>query len=163
MDITVRLLKPAKDRVITYQGELVERTTTMLVLRAVWSERMGRVDAGPVVFEPGDVLYEYFYSDRWYNIFALHTADGRLKGWYCNLTRPAVISDASVESEDLELDLFITPDRQRTHLLDAEEYKAWGLPKRDPAAHNAVQAALTELHAQALQGVSPFDTGGAPR
>ncbi len=155
MQITVRLLKPAKDRVITYQGTLLHRSTNQMVIRARWE--MDTLDLGYVVFAHGDELDEYYYGDRWYNIYQLHAPEGQLKGWYCNITRPAIFHQDSIESEDLDLDLFVSPDRQTVLLLDDDEYAAHGLETRDPEAHAQVQAAVAELRAMARRGVAPFD------
>lgn len=154
MVITVRLHKPASGKVITYRGQLVERSDTHILLHAEWE--MNMVDRGYVTFEPGDYLYEHFYSDRWYNVFELHAPDGRLKGWYCNLTRPAVFHAESIDSEDLEMDLFVAPQRDSMRILDEDEYAALALEQTDPAAHAQVQAALAELQALARRGAQPF-------
>jgi hypothetical protein len=159
MRITVNLIKPTKDKVITYRGELLERTATQILLYARWE--LGPVDLGYVTFEPGDYLYEYFYSNRWYNVYELHDPEGHLKGWYCNITRPAIFGIDSIESEDLELDLFVSPERRTIMLLDEDEYNARDLHTTDPAAHAAAQAAVAELHDLAWRGDGPFRTGTA--
>jgi hypothetical protein len=156
MLLTIHLIKPLKDQVITYSGELLWHDDAHMVVRTVWTEQMGRVDMGFVAFEPGDYLYEHFYSDRWYNVFELHAADGRLKGWYCNITRPAIFAGERIESEDLELDLFVSPDRSSVLVLDEEEYAARQLDRQDPAAHEAAQAALATLRDLAERGEVPF-------
>jgi hypothetical protein len=122
---------------------------------------MGRIDLGFVVFEPGDYLDEYFYSDRWYNVYALHSPAGQLKGWYCNITRPAVFFLDTIESEDLELDLFVSPDRQTIMLLDEDEYAARGIEENEPVVHETVQAALYELRLRAERGDEPFTDSSA--
>lgn len=151
----IRLLKPAKGKVVSYMGEVLERDNNHLFLVAVWTWPLE--DLGYVVFEPHDRFYEHFYSDRWYNVFAIHRADGALKGWYCNITRPAIFSEDVVESEDLELDLFISPDRQHVLVLDEDEFAARDLLTSDPAAHAAALAALQELQERARRGDAPFD------
>lgn len=160
-NITVTLIKPAKGRVISYQGEVIERDSSYILLRARWQHP--RVDLGHVVFEPGDTLYEYFYTDRWYNVFEVRTTAGTLKGWYCNITRPADFRDDRIESEDLELDLFVPPDRSTPVILDEEEYAARNLQEHDPAAHRAAMAALTELRDLAARSAGPFQTQDASR
>ncbi len=154
MMFRVRLLKPSKRTVITYQGRLLQRTMTSILLHARWERPL--TNLGCVVFAPGDHLYEHFYSDRWYNVYELCTPDGTRKGWYCNVTRPAIFGEQTVESEDLELDLFIAPNCQQMQLLDEAEYAARGFAVNDPALHEAVQAALAELRQLACQGAGPF-------
>jgi len=156
--ITVRLLKLAKHRVIIYTGEVIGRDERHLLLVATWLRPVE--DLGYVVFEPNDRFYEHFYSDRWYNIFQIHHADGRLKGWYCNVTRPALFLGDTIESEDLELDLFVPPDRQQLLVLDEDEFAARDLLNSDPAAYAAARAALAELQELAQRGDPPFDPGG---
>jgi protein associated with RNAse G/E len=158
MMVTVRLIKPAKDAIITYDGALLRRDDTCILLQARWTRP--RTDLGYVVFEPGDTLYEYFYTDRWYNIYQLNAVDGTLKGWYCNITRPAIFGDDTIESEDLELDMFVSPDRTTILVLDEEEYAARGLEQSDPDAHRAAWAALVELQEMARRGTAPFCTEG---
>jgi len=49
--------------------------------------------------------------------------DDRIKGWYCNLTRPARITADAVYAEDLALDLMVYPDG-RFRVLDEDEFAA---------------------------------------
>jgi protein associated with RNAse G/E len=98
---------------------------------------------GDAVFKRGDRLVETFYSDRWYNVFAVYDRDdGALKGWYCNVTRPATITDTAVSSDDLALDVWVSPDGAVT-VLDEEEFAALELSDADRAmALDAVQQLL---------------------
>ncbi len=152
--VTIRLLKPSKGLVITFHGSLIDASDTHRLLHTVWEK--DPVDIGYVRFEPGDYLYEYYYSDRWYNVFELHAPEGQLKGWYCNIARPAMFEAQQIDSEDLELDLFVSPDLQTIVLLDEEEYAALGLAHSDPAAHQQVEAAVADLRQRATLGREPF-------
>jgi predicted RNA-binding protein associated with RNAse of E/G family len=153
--LTVRLLKPGKGTTVTYRGELISNETGHLLIHARWE--LPRLDLGYVAFEPGDHFYEHHYTNRWYNICEVHSAAGALKGWYCNVTRPAQFAGDVVTSEDLELDLFAPPDRRNILRLDLDEFEARGLAGSDPAAHTAALAALDELERMAREGVPPFD------
>jgi len=153
--ITVRLLKPGKQRTVTYEGMVLLEEPGHLLVHARW--KRGPMDLGYVVFAPGDHFFEHYYTTRWYNIFEVRSEAGFLKGWYCNITRPAQVSDGVVTSEDLELDLFVAPDRQRLLTLDREEFDALRLDVTDPEAHAAALAALAELEAMARVGMPPFD------
>ena len=75
-------------------------------------------------FAKGDRLHEYFFTDRWYNVFALYDGDSeRLKGWYCNVCRPSIITPTEIRCADLELDVWITPEGD-VQLLDQDELEA---------------------------------------
>lgn len=155
MIYTVHLLKPAKQTTITYQSELLERGPGYVSVRAVW-ERPA-LDLGYVVFETGDIFYEYYYTERWFNIMELRDTDLVLKGWYCNITRPAQLDGDVLLSEDLEIDLFVSPDRRALLRLDLDEFAALQLDRSDPAAHAAALDALEQLEQMARSAAPPFD------
>jgi predicted RNA-binding protein associated with RNAse of E/G family len=156
-EITIHLLKPAKGATVTYHGELIRAEAGYLLVHALWERPP--VDLGYVVFEPGDHFYEHHYTTRWYNIFEVRGAAGALKGWYCNVARPAQVAGDVITSEDLELDLFVSPDRRDILRLDLDEFEARGLAASDPPAHAAALAALDELERMARAGEPPFDSG----
>ncbi len=92
-----------------------------------------------VVFTMGDRFIEYYYTDRWYNIFVVYGHDdGKIKGWYCNIGKPAVIEDGTVSYVDLALDLWGSADGKQT-VLDEDEFEEMGLNE--------------ELRASALKGL----------
>jgi predicted RNA-binding protein associated with RNAse of E/G family len=151
--VTVRKLDHAGGQVISYPGQVMQRTDRAVVLRTAW-DRVP-LDLGYVVLEPNDRWTEYFYADRWYNIFQICASDGHLKGWYCNVTRPARISAEEVRAEDLALDLWVAPDGE-TRVLDEDEFAALPLSAQE---RDAAWRALAELEAMVAQKVAPFDAG----
>ena len=148
--ITIRKLDHAGNQVLAYPGQVLRRDGRTIVLRTGWDR--ASLDLGFVVLEPGDRWTEYFYADRWYNIFEIHASDGCLKGWYCNVTRPARISDEQVLAEDLALDLWVAPDGE-PQVLDEDEFAALSLR---PAEREAARQALAELQGMVAQRVAPF-------
>ncbi len=150
----VHIIKPLKNKVVTYEAEVVDQTATYVLLHARYAGEF--VDMGFITFAPDDHMYEYFYTDRWYNIYDVQTPDGVRKGWYCNITRPAVLTETFVESEDLELDVFVSPDRRTILVLDEDEYEERGLVASEPEAHHQALAALADLQRLAQAGVPPF-------
>jgi hypothetical protein len=74
-----------------------------------------------IVLKRNDRFVETFFTDKWYNIFEIYDRDdGRLKGWYCNIAKPAVIEDGQVSYVDLALDLWVSADGRQT-VLDEDE------------------------------------------
>ncbi len=96
-----------------------------------------------VLLRQGDHFLEQYHSDRWYNIFRIscqHT--GILKGWYCNICRPALFLPDEIRWVDLALDLFIFPDGD-TRLLDQDEFADLRLsPETRTACWQAVESLL---------------------
>ena len=89
-----------------------------------------------------DRFLERYYDDRWYNIYeARDKDDDRLKGWYCNVTRPARFEGNTIFYTDLALDLLAYPDG-RFLVLDEDEFKALDL---DPETQRQALAGLDAL------------------
>jgi predicted RNA-binding protein associated with RNAse of E/G family len=149
--VTVRKLDHDGRQVTAYNGEVLRREDGAIVLRTTWEHPP--LDLGFVVLETGGQWIEYFYADRWYNVFEIHAAGGHLLGWYCNVTRPARISDSGIAWEDLALDLWVAPDGE-TRVLDEDEFAALPLT---PAERRAARAALAELQELAARKAPPFD------
>ncbi len=110
------------------------------------------LDLGYTTFKRGDQFIEYFYTNRWYNIFAVYDRDTtKLKGWYCNVCRPAQITETAVHCEDLALDVWVTPTGRPT-ILDQDEFDALELTG---AEHNQGRQALQNLLMLAQKGQLP--------
>jgi predicted RNA-binding protein associated with RNAse of E/G family len=150
--LTVRKLDHMGQQVTAYPGRVLQRDDSTIVLRTSWDR--APLDVGYVLLEPGDRWAEHFYADRWYNIFEIRSSNGRLKGWYCNVTRPARITADEVSAEDLALDLWVVPDGEML-VLDEDEFAALSL---SPAEREAAQNALAELQAMVAQRMPPFDS-----
>ncbi len=90
----------------------------------------------------GDRFIETYYTERWYNIYAIHNGENdRLKGWYCNITAPAEIGKGQIVYRDLALDLLVFPDGRKI-VLDKDEFEELCLPAN--MCQQALQA-LAEL------------------
>lgn len=152
--VTIRKLDHAGREVISYPGTVLERRDGAIVLETSWDREP--LDLGFVVLEPDDRWTEFFYSNRWYNVFRIEAKDGHLKGWYCNITRRARITEHEVAAEDLALDLWVGPDGETT-VLDEDEFAELSLCSRERIE---ARKALTELKRKAAMKEPPFDDGG---
>ncbi|MFM7679978.1 MAG: DUF402 domain-containing protein [Roseiflexaceae bacterium] len=153
--MVVHLIKPARRTTVSYVATPMAQRAGYALVRAAWTRPA--VDLGYMQFAPGDILDEHFYADAWYNIFAVFRADHTLRGWYCNVTRPAHIIATTIVSWDLELDLFVSADRQQLLRLDVDEFEAQQYQQHDPAAYHAGWEALTQLETMVRLGHAPFD------
>jgi uncharacterized protein len=119
--LTVVKRNPGGEETIRYSAKIAGHLESGIVLDAHWNNP--RRDLGYTVFEPGDHFVEYFYSDRWYNIFAIENAQTDFKGWYCNVAQPALITEEYIDQIDLLLDVWIAPDGA-FQVLDEDEFQA---------------------------------------
>ena len=146
-----------------YDGRVLRREHNMIVLEAFFNRPdMPFMD---VTFRENDRFVETFYTDRWYNIFEIHDReDDKLKGWYCNISRPAVlgkrtlamrrlakktlatgnIPEETVSYVDLALDLWVSADGIQT-VLDKDEFETLHLAPRDRQQALAALADLKKL------------------
>ncbi|MDI3407282.1 DUF402 domain-containing protein [Streptomyces cavernicola] len=138
------VLRKAGRTKIGYPATLLSDDGVHLVVRALWAGE-GVRDFGFVRFEPGDVFTEHYWRDRWYAVKEVRAGDGELKGWYCDVTRPAEVGADGVVVEDLDLDLWVSADGTSVLRLDEDEFAESGLAERDPEAATAATAALDEL------------------
>lgn len=156
--ITVHKLDAWGREVWTYAGTLLRRTSGSLRLEAVFDR--DDVDMPGLSLRRGDRFVETFYADRWYNVFAVHRGKtGELKGWYCNLTRPAYLGARDVYAEDLALDVVVSAQGD-VHLVDEQEFASLELSE---AERQAVGRAVEELRDRVRRGADPFSPAGRPR
>jgi protein associated with RNAse G/E len=108
-----------------YEGTVLRREENQITLEALFNrDDLPFMD---IVLKRNDRFVETFYSDRWYNVFEIYDRDdGKLKGWYCNVGKPAVIGDDFVSYVDLALDLWVASDGKQT-VLDEDEFEAMNL------------------------------------
>ncbi len=140
------------ETLLEYSGEISARGATWVCLRARFNHP--DKDAGYVVFRRGDTFIEWYYSDRWYNVFVLYDVDdGRHKGWYCNITRPAQLGETLIAADDLALDVFVSPQREIL-VLDEDEFAALDLA---PDEERAAWAAVAAIRQAVAARESPFD------
>ncbi|MFB6840091.1 DUF402 domain-containing protein [Streptomyces sp. NPDC056361] len=149
--VEVTLTKAGRTK-IRYPAEVLTEDGARLSVRAPWAAE-GVRDFGFVRFEPGDVFVEHYWSDRWFTVKEVWSADGALKGWYCDITRPAVIDGSAVVVEDLDLDLWVSADGSEVLRLDEDEFAASGLTASDPEAAARAVVALDELEVLGREGL----------
>ena len=114
--VTVHKLDAQGREVWTYDGIVLERGPHFLILQAFFDRQ--DVELCGLALHRGDRFVETFYDDRWYNVFAVHDRDtDEHKGWYCNITRPALLTDDAVKAEDLALDLVVFPMAPATYSM----------------------------------------------
>ncbi|MCZ4510994.1 DUF402 domain-containing protein [Streptomyces sp. ActVer] len=148
--LDIVLVKAGRTK-IRYPAELLHDDGTHVIVRAAWAGA-GVRGFGFVRFEPGDVFTEHYWRDRWYAVKEVRGPEGVLKGWYCDITRPAAVSEGELVVEDLDLDLWRSADGQAVLRLDEDEFAESGLETTDPQAAAAARSALDELELLAREG-----------
>ena len=123
----MKILKKNPTEEVTWQYDGVElrRGENSITVEAFFNR--DDLPFQDIVLKRNDRFVETFFTDKWYNIFEIYDRDdGALKGWYCNLTKPAIIEAGQVSYVDLALDLWVTPDGRQV-VLDEDELEELNL------------------------------------
>lgn len=148
--VTVYKQDPSGRVTWQYQGRVISRGAHSIVIEASFNRDDMPFEG--IILKRGDRFVETFYDDRWFNVFAIYDRDdGELKGWYCNIGRPAVIGEQSIAYIDLALDLWVRPDGRQA-VLDEGEFSCLDL---DPATRQSALAALEALKGAFRKGAPP--------
>ena len=70
----------------------------------------------------GTISYEYYWLDRWYNVFRFHEPGGELRNYYCNINLPPKFEYGVLDYVDLDIDVLIWPDGRR-EVLDRDDFE----------------------------------------
>lgn len=93
----------------------------------------------------GTVSCEYYWLDRWYNVFRFHEPDGRFRNFYCNINMPPTLKRGVLDYVDLDIDVLIYPD-SGIQILDMEEFESNALKYGyDRELKTRARSALAEL------------------
>jgi uncharacterized protein len=141
----------AGEEILNYSGTRLHQDAQIIILEAHFS--LPDLPFMGTIIRTGDRFIETYFTDRWYNVFEIHDReDDRLKGWYCNVGRPAVMeSENTISYVDLALDLWVAPDGSQT-VLDEDEFNALDL---DESTRSRARAALIELQNHFLNNKEP--------
>jgi len=112
-----------------YPGSLIQHSQLGVLVEARFNR--GDLPFHGLIFKRNDRFLELYLNQHWFNIFAIHDRDNdALKGFYCNVTHPALISYDQIAYDDLALDLLVYPDGIQL-VLDEDEFNLLPLSTQD--------------------------------
>lgn len=103
----------------TWKADLIQSSDSLLVFLGEFEKEVFHSDLG--VIRRGTISYEYYWLDRWYNIFRFQEPNGDLRNFYCNINIPPTLKNNVLDYIDLDLDLLVFEDFTYK-LLDEDEY-----------------------------------------
>jgi uncharacterized protein len=89
----------------SWKCEFVRCEGSMLTFIGVFDDDVTHPDLGHI--KGGTTSYEYYWLDRWYNIFRFHEPDGTFRNYYCNINMPPTFADGVLDYVDLDIDVII--------------------------------------------------------
>jgi protein associated with RNAse G/E len=139
----------------TWPAELLRREGSLIVLDAKFPEEIIHDLLGTIA--SGTHSLEYYWLDRWYNIFRFAQPDGKLRNYYCNVNVPATFDGETLSYVDLDLDILVDPDFSY-RILDVEDFernaKCYGYTTE---VHDKARQALDDLVTMIETRAFPFD------
>jgi len=127
----------------TWAGGLVSANEDLITLLARFSETHFHNDLGTI--HAGTISLEYFWLDRWYNVFQFREPDGTPKAIYANIAMPATYDGSVIDYVDLDIDVILWPNG-RVDVLDRDDFEENSLQYGYPDnVKTAAEDALTEI------------------
>src|SRR4051812_39204166 len=103
--ITVRSRKYDNKIRRTWNCELLESSDNLITAVGVFDTDIRHPGLGSI--SRGTVSYEYYWLDRWYNVFRFHEPDGAFRSYYCNIAMPPTLNDGFLDYIDLDIDVVV--------------------------------------------------------
>jgi len=119
-EITVRVLKYDGTEHRRWEATLTQQDGSLIVLAAEFADEIRHHLLGHI--HRGTRTIEYYWLDRWYNIFRFLETDGSTKLFYCNVSMPPTIHNGVLSYIDLDIDVLVQPDWS-FQVLDLEEFE----------------------------------------
>ncbi len=153
-DVTVSVLKHDCTEYRRWNASLSRREDDLIVLDAEFNVDVSHELLGEI--KHGTCTVEYYWLNRWYNVFRFLKDDGTTRLWYCNINTPPGFRDGVLSYVDLDIDILVQPDFS-FQVLDMEEFEM-NARKYGYSAEEKRQAhkALEELIAMIEKREFPF-------
>ena len=119
--IIVRVLKYDGAEYRRWSARVARREGSLIVLDAEFEFDVQHHLLGNI--QRGTRTIEYYWLDRWYNVFRFLNADGSTRLFYCNVNMPPTLEDDLLSYIDLDIDILVQPDLSY-QVLDLEEFAA---------------------------------------
>lgn len=139
----------------SWECNLIEETGDLLIFVGVFKNEIIHPDLG--IIRPNTLSYEYYWLNRWYNVFRFHEPDGSFRNFYCNVNKPPTFDSGILDYVDLDIDVLISKNFE-IKILDIEEYRInsqkYGY---SDALQKNVKSSVEELIRLAENRQFPFD------
>lgn len=138
----------------TWNAELVRQEGPLLVLDGIFASDIEHDLLGTIA--AGTRSVEYYWMERWYNVFRFSQPNGELRNYYCNISVPPSFDGSILSYVDLDLDILVAPDFSY-QTLDVDDFErncqAYG---RSDEIREQAQRASDEVTAMIQARQFPF-------
>ena len=134
---------------------MIRQEGSLLVLEGSFDEQIEHELLGTIPL--GTISIEYYWLDRWYNVFRF-LGEGRvLRNFYCNVNQPPSLDGEVLSYIDLDIDVLVEADLS-FRVLDLDEFERNAARYHYPPALQVhALAAVNELINLIKGRAFPFD------
>ncbi|HYW70207.1 MAG TPA: DUF402 domain-containing protein [Pyrinomonadaceae bacterium] len=119
-EVVVSVLKHDGIEHRRWHGRLADRTDSLIVLEAEFDTDVSHHLLGEI--KAGTRLIEYYWLERWYNVFRFLQDNGSTRLYYCNVNTPPRFDGQVLTYVDLDIDVIVQPDYS-FEILDLDEFR----------------------------------------
>jgi protein associated with RNAse G/E len=153
--IQVRTYKYDGSEHRSWPAQVLRQEGSLIVLDAKFPEEVVHNLLGTIA--SGTHSLEYYWLDRWYNVFRFGHPNGELRNYYCNVNVPPTFDGETLSYVDLDLDILVLPDFSY-QILDVEEFERnTKLYDYSDEVRRHAHCALDELTELIVTRQFPFD------
>lgn len=103
-----------------WPARIAKTNGPLLILDAVFEKEIRHDLLGTI--SSGTISTEYYWLDRWYNVFRFSDPDQKLKKFYCNINVPPRFDGRVLSYIDLDIDVLVEPDFTY-RILDEDDFE----------------------------------------
>jgi protein associated with RNAse G/E len=118
--ITVRANKYDGSEHRSWNAKVLRQEGSLLVLDATFDKEIKHDLLGTIA--SGTKSIEYYWLDRWYNIFRFAEPTGELRSYYCNVNVPPAFDGQVLSYVDLDIDILVEPDLSY-RIVDLDDFE----------------------------------------
>jgi protein associated with RNAse G/E len=118
--IEVRAFKYGGAEHRSWKARVAQQQGSLLILDAEFEIDVTHESLGTVL--SGTRTVEYYWFDRWYNVFKFLNDDGDTRLYYCNINMPPTLANGRLSYLDLDIDVLVQADLSY-QILDLKEFQ----------------------------------------
>ena len=139
----------------SWRANLIEQDQSIITFVGKFEKEVKHQHLG--VIRRNTLSYEFYWINRWFNIFRFHEPEGELRNFYCNVNMPPKFANRVLDYVDLDIDVLVWKDFSY-QILDLDEFEEnavnFGYP---PEVREKAIKSLKELLNMIEIRAFPFD------
>ncbi len=104
----------------SWKAELIDETDELYIFVGVFDLEVKHSKLG--VIRRNTLSYEFYWKNKWFNIFRFHEPEGNLRNFYCNINQPPELKNRILDYIDLDIDVLVWQDFS-FEILDTDEFE----------------------------------------